>query len=134
MDSGGRARYGPRRARLLRWRPRLRAQRRAATPRRLPSGAASHLDPSRPPDVREVWTPVDVRATGREGPACFVGALGCGLNVEQLRLAGCLRAPPRIWTLLGRLTSARYGLRWTCALRAEKGPPASLAPSAAGST
>ena len=34
---------------LLRWRPRPGAQRRATTPRARPSGAASHLDPSRRP-------------------------------------------------------------------------------------
>src|SRR4029077_3513420 len=34
------------RAHLLRWRPRQPAQRTASTPRRLPSGAASQLDPS----------------------------------------------------------------------------------------
>ena len=34
------------RAHLLRWRPRQPAQRTDSTPRRLPSGAASHLDPS----------------------------------------------------------------------------------------
>ena len=28
------------------------------------------------------------------------GALGSRLNVQKVRLAGCLRAPPRIWTLL----------------------------------
>ena len=37
------------RAHLLRWRPRQHAQRRETTPRVLPSGAASHLDPSPPP-------------------------------------------------------------------------------------
>src|SRR3990172_7600690 len=37
------------RAQLLRWRPRLHAQRRRATPRVQPSGAASQLDPSRRP-------------------------------------------------------------------------------------
>ena len=37
------------RAHLLRWRPRQPAQRRATTPRRLPSGAASQLDLSPPP-------------------------------------------------------------------------------------
>ena len=36
-------------AHLLRWRPRQPAQRRATTPRRLPSGAASQLDLSQPP-------------------------------------------------------------------------------------
>ena len=39
----------PIRAHLLRWRPRLHAQRTESTPRVQPSGAASHLDPSRPP-------------------------------------------------------------------------------------
>ena len=39
----------PIRAHLLRWRPRPPAQRTASTPRVRPSGAASHLDPSRPP-------------------------------------------------------------------------------------
>src|SRR6266436_3002681 len=34
----------PIRAHLLRWRPRLRAQRTESTPRTQPSGAASHLD------------------------------------------------------------------------------------------
>ena len=31
------------------------------------------------------------------------GALGSRLNVQKVRLAGCLRAPPRIWTLLSIL-------------------------------
>src|SRR6185369_10922091 len=35
-----------------------------------------------------------------EGPICFVGALDRRLNVQQVRLAGCRRAPPRSWTLL----------------------------------
>jgi len=39
----------PIRAHLLRWRPRQPAQRTESTPRRLPSGAASHMDPSRHP-------------------------------------------------------------------------------------
>ena len=43
-----RARRGPIRAHLLRWRPRPGAQRRETTPRVRPSGAASQLDPSRP--------------------------------------------------------------------------------------
>ena len=43
--TGKRAR-AMRRAHLLRWRPRLHAQRRATTPRVQPSGAASQLDPS----------------------------------------------------------------------------------------
>jgi hypothetical protein len=33
-------------------------------------------------------------------PICFVGALASRLNVQKVRLAGCLRAPPRSWTLL----------------------------------
>ena len=41
------------RAHLLRWRPRQPAQRTASTPRRLPSGAASHLGPS--PRSSPVW-------------------------------------------------------------------------------
>ena len=41
------------RAHLLRWRPRQPAQRTESTPRRLPSGAASHLDPS--PRSSSVW-------------------------------------------------------------------------------
>ena len=32
-----------------------------------------------------------------------VGALGGRLNVQRVRLAGCLRAPPRIWTFLSSL-------------------------------
>ena len=43
------SRRGSMRAHLLRWRPRQPAQRTESTPRRLPSGAASHLDPPRPP-------------------------------------------------------------------------------------
>src|SRR4029434_10362330 len=31
---------------------------------------------------------------------CVVGSLGSRLNVQKVRLAGCLRAPPRSWTLL----------------------------------
>jgi hypothetical protein len=42
-------------------------------------------------------------AGGSKRPICFVGALGSRLNVERLRLACCLRAPPRIWTFLSRL-------------------------------
>ena len=33
-------------------------------------------------------------------PICFVGALDRTLNVQRVRLACGLRAPPRIWTLL----------------------------------
>ena len=44
-----RPRRPPIRAHLLRWRPRPQAQRSRATPRLRPSGAASHLDPSRRP-------------------------------------------------------------------------------------
>src|SRR5712692_6237907 len=40
---------------------------------------------------------------GRQRPICFVGALDRRLNVERLRLACGLRAPPRIWTFLGHL-------------------------------
>ena len=53
-DDYGRVRHPvrrPIRGHLLRWRPRQRAQRRETTPRPLPSGAASQLPPSRPPDV-----------------------------------------------------------------------------------
>src|SRR3972149_3307078 len=42
---------------------------------------------------------------------CFVGALGCGLNVEKLRLARSLRAPPRIWTLLAALRRPQPSFR-----------------------
>ena len=42
-------RGAPIRAHLLRWRPRLDAQRTGSTPRARPSGAASQLDPSRRP-------------------------------------------------------------------------------------
>ena len=44
----------PIRAHLLRWRPRPGAQRTGSTPRARPSGAASQLDPSRPPGARGV--------------------------------------------------------------------------------
>src|SRR5213593_2340254 len=36
-------------------------------------------------------------------PICFVGALGCALNVQRVRLARSLRAPPRSWTFLNSL-------------------------------
>ncbi len=39
-------------------------------------------------------------ASAMKGPICFVGALDCRLNVQRVRLARCLRAPPRSWTLL----------------------------------
>ena len=61
---------------------------------------AEHLSVGRPPPSR---TPPHPRGGGREGPICFVGALGRALNVERLRLAPGLRAPPRSWTLLDRL-------------------------------
>src|SRR6185369_14860705 len=49
-----------------------------------------------------------------EGPICFVGALDSRLNVQQVRLAGCLRAPPRSWTLLVALAGfVRQALRAT---------------------
>src|SRR5207249_2799992 len=35
----------------------------------------------------------------RKRPICFVGALGCTLDVLEVRLARSLRAPPRIWIL-----------------------------------
>src|SRR5262245_56371306 len=44
-----------RRAHLLRRRPRLHARRTESTPRVQPSGAASHLDPSRQPAGRAIW-------------------------------------------------------------------------------
>src|SRR5205823_9877120 len=40
------------------------------------------------------------RLERREGPICFVGALGCTLDVQGVRLACSLRAPPRSWTRL----------------------------------
>src|SRR5882672_8485911 len=43
-----RLRRGAIRGHLLRWRPRPGAQRRETTPRARPSGAASHMTPSRP--------------------------------------------------------------------------------------
>src|SRR4029450_5868264 len=52
---------------------------------------------------------------------CFVGALDSRLNVQQVRLAGCHRAPPRSWTLLIALAAfllsalgSRHGvgIRW----------------------
>ena len=46
-DREGRRARAMRRAHLLRWRPRQPAQRTESTPRRLPSGAASQLDPCR---------------------------------------------------------------------------------------
>src|SRR6185369_14054746 len=56
-----------------------------------------------------------------EGPICFVGALDSRLNVQQVRLAGCLRAPPRSWTLLialaGLLHPAPRGWPTWCARR-----------------
>src|SRR6185436_11722530 len=51
----------------------------------------------------------------------FVGALDSRLDVRTVRLAGCLRAPPRSWTLL-------------LALAGFLRPSPSLAPSTAGST
>ena len=90
------------RAHLLRWRPRQPAQRTASTPRRLPSGAASHLDPS-PRSSRVSPT----GCSSEDGPTRFVGALDSRLNVQRVRLAGCLRAPPRIWTLLLALAGSR---------------------------
>src|SRR6476661_181979 len=47
---------------------------------------------------------------------CFVGALVRALNVERLRLAPGLRAPPRIWTFLSPLRRGlperAHLLRW----------------------
>src|SRR5437870_13899658 len=37
---------------------------------------------------------------GRSPPPSGVGALGCTLNVQRVRLACTLRAPPCSWTLL----------------------------------
>src|SRR5439155_10126421 len=42
------------------------------------------------------------------GPICFAGALGRTLNVQEVRLACGLPAPPRSWTLL----VARVPRRW----------------------
>ena len=43
------------------------------------------------------------QARRQKGPSAEYGALGRRLNVERLRLAGCLRASPRIWTFPGPL-------------------------------
>src|SRR6266478_4968053 len=43
------------------------------------------------------------RAGCGKRPICFVGALGRTLNVQGVRLACGLRAPPRIWTFLRSL-------------------------------
>src|SRR4029453_269369 len=50
----------------------------------------------------QVASPCTARAGDRKSPICFVGPLGRTLNVERLRLAYGRRAPPRIWTFLGR--------------------------------
>src|SRR6185295_15355267 len=100
------------RAHLLRWRPRQPAQRTASTPRRLPSGAASQLDPSpRSSRFLQQAAKETIRAHLRR-----YGALDSRLNVQKVRLAGCLRAPPRSWTLLlalagfsNRLLKRRFG-------------------------
>src|SRR5574341_2619647 len=53
-----------------------------------------------------------------------VGALGCGLNVQRVRLARSLRAPPRNWTLLDALRRRppmnADALRWRPRLRAQR--------------
>ena len=47
------------------------------------------------------------KASGGDKGICFVGAVGSPLNVQRVRLAGCLPAPPRIWTLLATRQSLR---------------------------
>src|SRR5687768_8646969 len=85
------------RAHLLRWRPRQPPQRTESTPRRLPSGAASQLDPS--PRSSGLFSDRLLERTIRAHLRRY-GALDSRLNVQKVRLAGCLRAPPRSWTLL----------------------------------
>src|SRR5207249_9513299 len=46
---------------------------------------------------------------GRSPPPREVGALGCTLNVQGVRLACSLRAPPCSWTLLIALARACLG-------------------------
>src|SRR5439155_17413282 len=47
----------------------------------------------------------------REGPIGVVGALGCTLNVQRVRLACSHRAPPCRWTLLAVLGPPRGAQR-----------------------
>ena len=56
------------RVQLLRWRPRSHAQRTLSTPRVRPSGAASHLGPSRQP-ARSISSRADSPTLGRRSPA-----------------------------------------------------------------
>src|SRR5262249_37028303 len=48
-------------------------------------------------------------AGGWRAPICFVGALGCTLNVQRVRPACSLRAPPRSWTLSSHLLAKITG-------------------------
>ena len=43
------------------------------------------------------------RESDDEGPICFVGPSTAGSTYREVRLAGCLRAPPRSWTPLTAL-------------------------------
>ena len=84
-------------------RPRARDHLRA----RRPIAAAGHLprvlDPRHAGGRRPGLDQPGLPPGRREGPICFVGALVRALNVERLRLAPGLRAPPRSWTLLAGL-------------------------------
>jgi NitT/TauT family transport system permease protein len=79
------------RAHLLRWRPRQPAQRTASTPRRLPSGAASHLDPS--PRSSSVWRRPGVRK------AVIVAALLVAWELATLWAASPLLFPTAVSVL-----------------------------------
>ena len=69
--------------------------------RRPARDAAASPDADR--GLRSGTTPAPASGRLPKGPDLFVGALGRTLNVEEVRLACDLRAPPRIWTLLGSL-------------------------------
>src|ERR1700720_4104189 len=66
------------------------------------------------------------------------GALDSRLNVQKVRLAGCLRAPPRSWTLLlalaGVLRQGPRGMIKAHLLRWRPRPPCHVTREAIGPT
>jgi hypothetical protein len=97
------------RGHLLRWRPRLRAQRTGSTPRPQPSGAASHLTPSRQPansiSVRPDCPTLERRSPAKAPPGAKFNGGGGGIRTHgtvartrhfQCRTFGHSATPPYV--------------------------------------
>src|SRR5439155_323123 len=100
------------RAHLLRWRPRLRAQRTESTPRVQPTGAASHLDPfAQPLDEHPQ------RGRPRAGGAGLTAGRGEGMATTQIvapvrgmHCAACVGKVERALTSVGGVHAASVNL------------------------